>query len=134
MRTAPRGRCRRSADQKRHWGRRAKLSTRSIVDWECQSPEHRALRSRHGNGGLTIHDGSWAYCDGAGSDNAHRWSPTGGVPLESLARWTAPNGAHAEVSTVAHASGDLPTPRSTIRPTNGSLTKNTRKTNGVRRT
>src|SRR5437868_9675219 len=60
---------------------------------EVPSPEHRALHSRHGNGGLTIHEGSWAYCDGAGANETHRWSPTGGVALESLVRWTMPNGA-----------------------------------------
>src|SRR6267378_7125706 len=75
-------------------GRRT-LSTRSIVHWECHSPDHRALHSRHGNGGLTIHEGAWAYCDGAGANEAHRWSATGGVALESLVRWTAPNGASA---------------------------------------
>ncbi|HEV8468307.1 MAG TPA: hypothetical protein VGR46_01765 [Candidatus Limnocylindria bacterium] len=91
------------------------------------------MRSRHGTGGLTIHDGSWAYCDGAGSDNAHRWSPTGGVPLERLVRWTAPNGAPAEVSAAAYDSADRPTSQSTARPTNGSTPKTTRKTNGVRR-
>jgi hypothetical protein len=54
---------------------------------------HLALRSRHGNGGLTIHEAAWAYCDGADADDGHEWSPTGGVALESLVRWTAPNGA-----------------------------------------
>jgi hypothetical protein len=68
------------------------LSTRDIIHWECQSPEHRALYSRHGNGGLTIHEGAWAHCDGAEANDVHRWSPTGGVALESLIRWTAPNG------------------------------------------
>jgi hypothetical protein len=71
------------------------LSTRDIVHWECHSSAHRALHSRHGNGGLTIHEGAWAYCDGAGADEAHHWSPTGGVALESLVRWTAPNGVSA---------------------------------------
>jgi hypothetical protein len=74
----------------------AELSTRNTVNWECQAPLHRALPSRHGNGGLTINDGGWAYCDGAGADDAHRWSATGGVPLESLVRWTAPNGTLVE--------------------------------------
>ena len=104
-----------------HWGRR-KLSTRSIVHWECHSPEHRALHSRHANGGLTIYEGAWAYCDGAGANDAHRWSATGGVPLESLVRWTTPNGAGAE--------GDPPVAASS---TNGSP-KSLRKTTGVRRT
>src|SRR6266568_9660694 len=73
------------------WGR-PDLSTRDIIHWECQSPDHRALHSRHGNGGLTIHEGAWAYCDGAGASETHRWSATGGVALESLVRWTRPNG------------------------------------------
>jgi hypothetical protein len=71
------------------------MPTRSIVHWECQSPDHRGLLSRHANGGLTIHEGAWAYCDGVGADDAHQWSPTGGVALESLVRWTAPGGAGA---------------------------------------
>jgi hypothetical protein len=46
------------------------------------------MRSRHGLGGLTIHEGAWAYCDGLGSgDDGHQWRATGGVPLESLVRW-----------------------------------------------
>jgi hypothetical protein len=82
------------------------LSTRDIVHWECQSPAHRALHSRHGNGGLTIHDAAWAYCDGAGADDAHQWLPTGGVALESLVRWTAPNGSGAkDEHALASASG-----------------------------
>src|SRR5258706_1506916 len=71
------------------------LSTRDIIHWQCESSEHRALHSRHGNGGLTIHEGAWAYCDGADADDAHRWAPTGGVALASLVRWTAPNGVSA---------------------------------------
>ena len=100
----------------------AGLSTRSIVHWECHSPEHRALHSRHAIGGLTIHEGAWAYCDGAGANDAHRWSATGGVALESLVRWTAPNGVTAE--------GDRPLAAGA---TNGSP-KSLRKTTGVRRT
>ena len=109
------------------------LSTRSIVHWECQSPEHRARPSRHGNGGLTIHGGAWAYCDGAGSDDAHRWSATGGLPLESLVRWTAPNGAPAEVRARVPANGGGPTAQFTARPTNGTAAKTTRKAPGVPR-
>src|SRR6266571_1479114 len=72
------------------------LSTRDIVHWECQSSAHQALHSRHGTGGLTIHEAAWAYCDGAGADDAHEWSSTGGVALASLVRWTAPNGVGAD--------------------------------------
>jgi len=74
------------------------MSTRSIVHWECHAQAHRALASRHGVGGLTINQGSWAYCDGAGADDRHRWVPTGGLPLESLVRWTAPNGVVMETT------------------------------------
>src|SRR6267378_1539927 len=98
------------------------LSTRDIVHWECHSPEHRGLHSRHGNGGLTIHEGAWAYCDGAGANDAHRWSATGGVALESLVRWTAPNGVSAE------AEAPLAAAR-----TNGSP-KASRNSSGARRT
>jgi hypothetical protein len=104
------------------------MSTRSVVHWECQAPDHRARRSRHGNGGLTIHDGTWAYCDGAGADDAHHWSPTGGVSLESLVRWTAPNGG-AEL--VAPKDG---TPTITVKRANGTPAKSSRGTSGVRRT
>jgi hypothetical protein len=74
------------------------MATRNIVYWECQAIEHRALHSRHANGGLTINEGKWAYCDGAGADDKHRWVPTGGLPLESLVRWTAPNGSGHEAT------------------------------------
>jgi hypothetical protein len=103
------------------WGR-SDLSTRDIVHWECQSSEHRALHSRHGNGGLTIYEAAWAYCDGAGADDAHMWAPTGGVALESLVRWTAPNGVAANGDSQVAATA-----------TNGAP-KGLRKTSGVRRT
>jgi hypothetical protein len=105
-------------------------STKSIIHWECKSPEHRALRSRHGNGGLTIHDGAWAYCDGAGSDGAHHWSATGGMPLEALVRWTSPIGATADAPPPTNGSR----PQFTVRPANGSAAKAASKTTGVRRT
>jgi hypothetical protein len=33
-----------------------------------------------------MHHGTFGYCDGFGSDNDHRWIPTGGVLLEQLIR------------------------------------------------
>ncbi len=33
---------------------------------------------------------TWAYCDGDGSDDAHHWVATGGVPVELLMRWSKP--------------------------------------------
>src|SRR2546426_1457149 len=113
--------CNKSVSAMCVWGR-SDLSTRDVVHWECQSSNHRVLHSRHGNGGLTIHEGAWAYCDGAGANDAHRWSPTGGVALESLVRWTAPNGAPVE--------GVRPL---TVTATNGSP-KASRRTSGVRQT
>lgn len=98
------------------------MSTRDIVHWECRSPEHRARPSRRGNGGLTIHDATWAYCDGAGADDQHQWSPTGGVSLESLVRWTATNGNAAKRD---HALAGTAT---------NAGPKDLRKTSGVRRT
>lgn len=93
---------------------------KDIVLWECKAPAHRALPSAHGNGGLTIHEDGWAYCDGAGADERHEWVATGGVPLESVVRWTAPAGNVA--------------PRITITPATGSAAKPAPKTTGVRRT
>jgi hypothetical protein len=107
------------------------VPTRAIVHWECQAPLHRAVRSRHGNGGLTINDGAWAYCDGAGADEAHQWLATGGVPLESLVRWTAPNGAPTEL-TVPAPNGDRPPSSPAGISTNGRP-KSPRKRSGVRR-
>ena len=101
---------------------RSDLSTRDIVHWECRSVAHRALQSRHGNGGLTIHERAWAYCDGAGADDGHEWAETGGATLESLVRWTAPNGGTTN--------GDLAVASVA---TNGAP-KGPRKTAGVRRT
>jgi hypothetical protein len=58
-----------------------------VIAWQCESAEHLAMRSRLGIGGITIHEGGWAYCDGLAGDAEHRWVATGGVPLESVVRW-----------------------------------------------
>jgi len=68
------------------------LTTATLVHWECRSETHRTLRSRRGEGGLTVNEGAWAYCDGAGAEDGHSWASTGGVPLAALIRWSAPNG------------------------------------------
>src|SRR2546422_11754941 len=69
-----------------------------VIQWQCESAEHLTMRSRHGIGGITIHEGGWAYCDGLDGDDEHRWVATGGVPLESVVRWGrpghSPNGAN----------------------------------------
>jgi hypothetical protein len=56
----------------------------TIVQYECRNLDHLRAGSRHGNGGLVIHHGSVGYCDGLHLDGAHRWVPTGGVPIEFL--------------------------------------------------
>lgn len=60
----------------------------AAVHWVCRSDMHRAAPSRGGRGGLTVHQGRWAYCDGAVSDERHDWAPTGGVPIDRLIDWT----------------------------------------------
>src|SRR5437762_13912745 len=63
---------------------------RNIVHWDCQADGHGALRSRRGAGGLTVNAGAWAYCVGAGSDDAQLWGACGCVPCEALIlRWSA---------------------------------------------
>ena len=56
----------------------------TIVHYECRNIEHLRSGSRRGKGGLVIHHGSVGYCDGLHVDGAHRWVPTGGVPIELL--------------------------------------------------
>jgi hypothetical protein len=56
----------------------------TIVHYECRNPQHHRGASRRGIGGLVIHHGSVGYCDGLYVDGAHRWVPTGGVPIEFL--------------------------------------------------
>jgi hypothetical protein len=56
----------------------------AIVHFECRNPDHLRIGSRRGVGGLVIHHGSVGYCDGVNVDGAHRWIPTGGIPVEYL--------------------------------------------------
>ena len=86
------------------------------------------MLSRHGNGGLTIYEAAWAYCDGAGADDRHLWSETGGVPLESLVRWTAPNG-NGHVNGNGNGDGGAPT-----KAHPDASERTSRKPVGVRRT
>ncbi len=62
--------------------------TAAAVHWVCRRDAHRAAPSRGGRGGLMVHQGRWAYCDGAVEDEQHEWSPTGGVPIDRLVDWT----------------------------------------------
>ena len=56
----------------------------TMVHYECRNLDHLRAGSRHGKGGLVIHHGTVGYCDGLHADGAHRWVPTGGVPIELL--------------------------------------------------
>src|SRR5436309_16128497 len=56
----------------------------TIVHYECRNPGHLRGGSRRGIGGTVIHHGSVGYCHGVNVDGAHRWVPTGGVPIEYL--------------------------------------------------
>jgi hypothetical protein len=58
------------------------------VHWTCRKDAHRAAPSRGGRGGLSVHQGRWAYCDGMVEDDEHAWTPTGGVPIDRLVDWT----------------------------------------------
>lgn len=60
----------------------------TAVHWVCRAAAHRAAPSRGGRGGLTVHLGRWAYCDGVVDDTAHEWTPTGGVPIDRLVDWS----------------------------------------------
>jgi len=66
------------------------MANRAVIQFECRAPEHLALPSRRGAGGLTVHDRAWAYCDGDGADDAHEWIASGGVPIDLLIRWSRP--------------------------------------------
>ncbi|MDP9265384.1 MAG: hypothetical protein M3O91_04595 [Chloroflexota bacterium] len=63
-------------------------SSNAIIHFECIKPPHREALSRRGVGGLTIHDGAWAYCDAMTADQEHEWAATGGVPQADLVRWS----------------------------------------------
>jgi hypothetical protein len=60
----------------------------AAVHWVCKKDAHRAAPSRGGRGGLTVHQGRWAYCDGDVNDSEHEWTPTGGVAIDRLVDWT----------------------------------------------
>jgi hypothetical protein len=96
--------------------------TKELIHWECHSPDHRALRSRRGNGGVTIYESTWAYCDGDTADDRHLWVATGGVPMESLIRWTSP--------IAAPSNGDGPTVHAAVEPAHSAKPT---KSNGGRR-
>lgn len=57
------------------------------VHWRCRSAAHLAAPSRAGRGGLVVHKGRWAYCDGAVADTDHEWIETGGAPIDTLIDW-----------------------------------------------
>ena len=57
------------------------------IHWTCRKDTHVAAPSRAGRGGLIVHKGRWAYCDGAVADPQHEWVETGGVPIDRLIDW-----------------------------------------------
>lgn len=65
-------------------------SSNAIINFVCVKPSHREALSRRAVGGLTIHEGAWAYCDAMTAEQDHDWSPTGGVPQADLVRWSKP--------------------------------------------
>ena len=67
---------------------RVSSRTDAAIHWVCRKDAHRAAPSRGGRGGLSCHQGQWAYCDGVVDDDDHEWSPTGGVPIDQLVDWT----------------------------------------------
>jgi hypothetical protein len=60
----------------------------ATVHWACRKASHRAAPSRGGRGGLTVHQGRWAYCDGMVQETDHEWVPTGGVSIDRLIDWS----------------------------------------------
>lgn len=66
----------------RHW-----VVGDAVVHWTCRKEAHIAAPSRGGRGGLFVHKGLWAYCDGAVADAEHEWVATGGVPIDRLVDW-----------------------------------------------
>ncbi|HEX9437396.1 MAG TPA: hypothetical protein VGA16_09600 [Candidatus Limnocylindria bacterium] len=78
--------------QRSLWGTGTSMTPASPIDaavhWVCRKDAHRAAPSRGGRGGLTVHRGRWAYCDGVVDDDQHEWAPTGGVPIDHLVDWT----------------------------------------------
>ena len=60
----------------------------AAIHWVCRKETHRLAPSRGGRGGLTVHQGRWAYCDGTVDDDRHEWAPTGGVPIDRLVDWS----------------------------------------------
>lgn len=79
-----------SASQRPLWpsgSESARVSIDTAVHWVCRSETHRKAPSRGGRGGLVVHQGRWAYCDGLVDDDRHEWVPTGGVAIDHLVDW-----------------------------------------------
>ncbi len=86
-------------------------SPNAIINFECTKPSHREALSRRGVGGLTIHEGAWAYCDAMTADHEHDWSATGGVPQADLVRWSKPASGGIAAELVFGNSGAVPAGR-----------------------
>ncbi len=80
-----------TADQRSAWSigsSRGSDGLDACIHWVCRSAAHRAAPSRAGRGGLTVHQGRWAYCDAMVDDADHEWAPTGGVAIDRLIDWS----------------------------------------------
>ena len=54
----------------------------SVIAFVCVAKRHGAAKGSRG--GVTIHQGQWAFCEGSSATEDHDWQPTGGVALEQL--------------------------------------------------
>ncbi len=98
-------------------------SPNAIISFECTKPSHRDALSRRGVGGLTIHEGAWAYCDAMTADQEHEWVATGGVSQADLVRWSKPaSGSIGAQLVFGNSPGRPPAPR-TAQPSRQPPTK-----------
>jgi hypothetical protein len=56
----------------------------ALIHYCCTNPEHASQRPDGLIDKLTLHDGKWAYCPRNTHLRGHRWTPTGGAPLETI--------------------------------------------------
>jgi hypothetical protein len=56
----------------------------TVVRYQCVAEAH--ISPDRSTGGVTIHEGKWAYCDAPDAQTPHQWAATGGITLEHLIR------------------------------------------------
>lgn len=54
-----------------------------VIRYECVAQAHLNTKAPT-QGGVTIHDRSWAYCRAPDADTPHPRAATGGIALESV--------------------------------------------------